>query len=242
MQYILIPTFNESENLPLLFSRITSLEKKDSIFYVFVDDGSFDNTATIIQNYFSNKWNYKLITKESNQGPGHSFNLGFEWILTHSNSEKDIIITMEADNTSDITILPRMITISELGYDLVLASVYAQGGGFEKTSLFRKVISLIANMLFRSFYGVKVLTLSSFYRVYSVSIVQKIKENNKQIIEEKGFICMLEILLKAIKENATVIEVPMILKSEMRKGKSKMKILKTTKAYLLFLLKKSFKN
>jgi dolichol-phosphate mannosyltransferase len=239
MLYILIPTFNEADNIPELFSNITKVKYDEEVFYVFVDDGSNDGTVEIIMSYFSNRQNFQLITKNKNQGPGDSFNIGFKWILTNSDSEKDIVVTMEADNTSDITILPRMLTISKLGYDLVLASVYAQGGGFEKTSIFRKVISLIANMLFRSFYGVKVLTLSSFYRVYSVSILQKIKQNNTEIIEEKGFICMLEILLKAIKEKASVIEVPMILKSEMRKGKSKMKIIRTTKAYLRFLIKKS---
>ena len=240
--YYLIPTYNESDNIPELLSRITKINNIESTFYVFVDDCSSDNTLNILSSYLKSYKNFHIISKEKNQGPGHSFNLGFEWILSHSTSIDDIIITMEADNTSDISILPKMITISQLGYDIVLASVYAQGGGFDKTSFFRKTISLIANMLFRSIYGVKVLTLSSFYRIYSISILQKIKQNNKQIIEEKGFICMLEILLKAIKEQASVIEVPMILKSEMRKGKSKMKIFKTTKAYLRFLLKKSIQK
>jgi len=239
MLYILIPTFNEAVNIPELFAKITNVKYNEDVFYIFVDDSSNDGTVDLIMSYFGNRQNFRLITKNKNQGPGDSFNIGFKWILTNSDSEKDIVVTIEADNTSDITILPLMLAISKLGYDLVLASVYAQGGGFEKTSVFRKVISLIANMLFRSFYGVKVLTLSSFYRVYSVSILQKIKQNNTEIIEEKGFICMLEILLKAIKEKASVIEVPMILKSEMRKGKSKMKIIRTTKAYLRFLIKKS---
>ena len=147
---------------------------------------------------------------------------------------------MEGDNTSDISILPHMIKISEMGYDLVLASAYAQGGGFEKTSLIRKIISFFANMLFRAFFNIKVLTLSSFYRVYKITLIKSIKIAYGSIIREKGFICMLEILIKAIHVHAKIIEVPMLLKSDQRKGKSKMKLITNTLSYLRFLL--SFKN
>ncbi|MEJ0054768.1 MAG: hypothetical protein WDN75_03440 [Bacteroidota bacterium] len=87
----------------------------------------------------------------------------------------------------------------------------------------------------RFVFNVKVLTLSSFYRVYKVSLVRKIKARNTHIIKEHGFICALELLIKSIQVNAHVIEVPMLLKSDMRKGKSKMKIFKTSWEYLRFL-------
>ena len=130
-----------------------------------------------------------------------------------------------------------MITIHKLGFDLVLASVYAQGGGFEGTTFFRKFISTIANLIFRFFFDIKVLTLSSFYRLYSISLLRKIEANNDVIIAENGFLCMLEILLKAIRQKATIIEIPMRLHSAKRKGKSKMKIMKTSWEYFKFLCK-----
>ena len=130
-----------------------------------------------------------------------------------------------------------MLQINNLGYDLVLASVYAQGGGFDKTSFFRKLISSVANLLFRYFFNLKVLTLSSFYRVYNVSLLRKIKSEYGIIIKEKGFICMLEILLKSVNVNAKIIEVPMVLKSDLRQGKSKLKIVKTSYAYFKFLIR-----
>ena len=236
--YFLIPVFNESLNLATLAENIIPLYPNHHKFYIFVDDGSTDQTIPLLHSLFAGG-NVKVIEKEANIGPGDSFNRGFEWILDHSNDDEDIIITMEGDNTSDISILPHMIKISEMGYDLVLASAYAQGGGFEKTSLIRKIISFFANMLFRAFFNIKVLTLSSFYRVYKITLIKSIKIEYNSIIREKGFICMLEILIKAIHVHAKIIEVPMMLKSDQRKGKSKMKIITNTLSYLRFLL--SFK-
>jgi len=130
-----------------------------------------------------------------------------------------------------------MLSLNHMGYDLVLASVYAQGGGFEKTSFLRKFISATANFIFRFLFDVKVLTLSSFYRVYSVSLLQQIQGKFTTIIKETGFVCMLEILIKAIHCHAKVIEVPMQLHSSKRVGKSKMKIVKTTLQYFGFLIR-----
>ena len=206
-------------------------------FYLFVDDCSTDNSVVLVNSLFG-KTKYHIITKEQNRGPGDSFNIGFEWILMNSDN-KSKIVTLEGDNTSDLSILSNMITISNLGFELVLASIYAQGGGFDKTSLLRKVISLIANMLLRFIYDIKVLTLSSFYRVYDINLLIKIKNKYDVIIREPGFISMIEILIKAIKLNSTIIEVPMTLSSKNRIGKSKMKIMKTTFSYLRFLFKKN---
>lgn len=233
--YILIPTYNEALNVPLLAKNILNIDFQEQIKIIFVDDNSSDNTVELLKLHFKGQ-NFRVLQKKENKGPGDSFNQGFERILQDSNNINDIVITMEADNTSDFSILNRMITNSKLGYDLVLASVYAQGGGFEKTSFIRILLSFFANMFFRAFFNVKVLTLSSFYRIYKISLLKKIKEKHNIIIEEKGFISMLEILVKSIKCNAEIIEIPMILKSENRKGKSKMKIVKTSVSYLKFFV------
>jgi hypothetical protein len=159
-----------------------------------------------------------------------------EWILSHSyQHDKDLIITLEGDNTSDLGILDTMLMLSLAGYSLVLASVYAQGGGFKDTTFFRKVVSFVANQVLRFAFDIKTLTLSSFYRIYHLEIIARIKKKHTVIIESPGFICMIEILLKAIRADAKIIEVPMTLTSSVRKGKSKMKILKTSWAYIKFL-------
>ncbi|PCJ81860.1 MAG: hypothetical protein COA57_13760 [Flavobacteriales bacterium] len=233
--YFLIPVYNEAANIELLHQNLTNVLEGEQKFYVFVDDCSSDDSIKILREKFAGT-DFHIIEKEQNLGPGDSFNKGFNWISENSGNQNNIIITIEADNTSDLSILPKMIAISKLDYELVLASVYSQGGGFEKTNLFRKLISFAANMAFRLFFNINVQTLSSFYRVYHLSLIRKIKQHNAYIIREKGFICMLEILIKAIKENASIIEVPTVSKSGSRAGKSKMKIFKTTLSYLDFLI------
>jgi dolichol-phosphate mannosyltransferase len=238
MIYFLIPVYNEIDNLDQLCNSLKNVLPEYDKYFVFADDGSRDGSQAKIKQLLANE-KYTVLGDGTNNGPGYAFNMGFEWILQNAkDTEKDIIVTIEADNTSDLDILPVMVKNNEMGFDLVLASVYAQGGGFDKTSFFRRIISLTANLVLRFAFDLKVLTLSSFYRVYKVSIIKKIKENNVAIITEPGFICMIEILLKSIRVNATVLEVPMTLSSLKRKGKSKMKVFKTMISYFTFLIKK----
>ena len=142
---------------------------------------------------------------------------------------------MEADNTSDINLVESMIALNKIGFDIVLASIYCQGGSFVKTSTLRKFLSLIANILLRFIFDIKVQTLSSFYRLYSIKSIIKIKDNYTKIISENGFICMVELLIKLIKQETKIIEIPMKLDSSNRKGKSKMKLIKTSLYYIKFI-------
>ena len=241
MIYILIPVYNESKNIQNLFIEVKNILPEYEKLFVFSDDGSSDNSIEIINSEFSTI-PHKIISDGINRGPGGAFNIGFEWILQNSNNAEDIVITMEADCTSDITLLPKMVSIHKAGFNLVLASVYAQGGGFDGTTLFRKFVSSIANLAFRFLFNIKVLTLSSFYRLYSIDLLRKIKKNNPTIISETGFICMVEILVKAIYQHATIIEVPMTLNSKKRSGSSKMKIFKTSIEYFKFFLKRGLQK
>ena len=239
MIYILIPIFNEEQNITNLYNELEKYSFDEDYFFVFSDDGSTDNTKNGIERHFSNDKTI-VLGDGINRGPGAAFNVGFDWILEHSKNDKDRVVTIEADCTSDLEILPVMMTLNKLNFDLVLASVYSQGGGFDSTGLFRKFISSVANLLYRFAFNIKVQTISSFYRVYSVSLLKKIKTKHSILIEENGFICMLEILIKAIHSEAKIIEVPMVLKSTKRLGKSKMKIVKTTMDYIKFLFKIKF--
>jgi len=235
MIFFLIPVFNESANLKNLYGELTAWQGKNEIHYVFSDDGSKDGSRELAAKLFEKK-SFTVLGDGVNRGPGAAFNAGFEWILKNSKPE-DTIVTIEADCTSDLGILDVMLNLQTMGFDLVLASVYAQGGGFEKTSLFRKFISAAANFMFRFLFNVKVLTLSSFYRVYQVSLLQRIQSKFNGIITESGFICMLEVLIRSIHCDARIIEVPMQLHSSKRVGQSNMKVMKTTMQYFKYLLK-----
>jgi dolichol-phosphate mannosyltransferase len=232
--FYLIPVYNEEENISELCKNLSALNLGYTNFFVFVDDKSTDNTIESIKK--NCKENYTVLTKEKNIGPGDSFNLGFEWILNNFKTKEDRIVTLEGDNTSDLNILSQMISISQIGFDLVLASVYAQGGGIKKTNLWRYFLSLIGNLVVRFIINLKVQTLSSFFRVYTLDILLNLKKQFEIIIEEKGYISMVEVLYKSSLINAKIIEVPMILDPSKRKGSSKMKVFKTIIDYIKFLI------
>lgn len=241
MIYILIPVYNEIENLHSLFEELTECFSNYDTFYVFSDDGSTDGSQAKLKELFSNE-GHIVLGDGTNLGPGHAFNSGFEWILQNSKDpENDKIISMEADCTADLSIIGKMVKISDIGFDLVLASVYMQGGELEKTTWLRKLLSFFANMILRFKFDIKVLTLSSFYRLYSVRLIKKIKDKYSVIINENGFISMIEILLKAIKVRASIIEIPARLLSDKRNGVSKMKKFKTLISYLKFLSRTNIK-
>ncbi|MFM7023277.1 MAG: glycosyltransferase family 2 protein [Flavobacteriales bacterium] len=233
MIYILIPVFNEEQNIENLFNELNALKLDEEVFFVFADDGSSDKSVELLGLYFAGK-NHIVLKNGENKGPGYTFNHGFTWILENAKSDSDRVVTMEADTTSDLGILPHMLTISGMGYDLVLASVYAQGGGFDQTSFIRKFLSSLSNAAIRFLLGIQVNTYTSFYRVYHIGLLRRIKNKYPQLITENGFICKLEILMKAVKTGVKIVEVPMLLQSTKRKGKSKMKILKTSIEYLRF--------
>ena len=239
MIYFLIPFLNEEQNLNRLVANLTSVCTDYEKFYVFVDDGSTDGSAALLNSLLKNH-KYKILGDGKNHGPGYSFNSGFDWILQQSNNQNDKIVTIEADNTSDLGIAHNMVKISEFGYDLVLASPYAQGGGLQKTPMHRKFLSFMANLVVRNLLNIHAQSLSNFYRVCNISLLQSMKKSYSQILKESGFICMLEFLFKAIQLNASIIEVPMVLHSNARNGKSKMKLVKTSFEWINFVLKNKF--
>lgn len=233
MIFFLIPVHNEAANLKNLHGELSSWPSNERVHYVFSDDGSTDGSGKMISELFDGK-TCTVLGDGINRGPGAAFNTGFEWILKNS-TPQDRVVTLEADCTSDLGILNIMLMLNEAGYDLVLSSVYAQGGGFDKTSFFRKFVSAVANFTFRFLFDVKILTLSSFYRVYSVALLKRIQEKYSRMITERGFVCMLEILVRSIYCNAKIIEVPTQLHSSKRIGSSNMKVVKTTFQYCRFL-------
>lgn len=238
MIYFLAPFYNEEEFLTKFLSDLTksaSEVAKNKYTIILVDDGSRDKSLQIAES-FKKKFPLTIISYKPNKGVDNAFKLGFEKIFK-TTKEDDLIVTLESDNTSDFGILHKMIEKSRNGADIVLASCYAKGGGIYGTGAFRQVASRMANLILYLIFPIKgVKTYSSFYRVYKAESLKKIwKAYGNNLIEQKGFACMVEILIKCSKLPVKIEEVPMILRWENRRGKSKMKIDKTVIGYALLV-------
>lgn len=242
MIYFIIPAYNEAENIVKLTHEIAAhlLSSQSKYEIVIIDDGSGDNTAEIIQN-MSKSHPLICVKHETNKGVGQAFRTGFENVLPRA-SDDDIVITKEADNTSDPAIMKDMINGIQEGQDIILASCYAKAGGIEGTNFLRVFISSIANFLLRRFFPVQgVCTYSSFYRAYKVSILRKFFGTyGENAIKEDGFACMVEMLVKIHRITRKIKEVPMTLKGNLRKGKSKMRVIRTIADYLKLIVRLKF--
>jgi dolichol-phosphate mannosyltransferase len=233
--YLVIPLFNESANIQRLSDSLRTTSGKLSTRYkvhiIFVDDGSWDGTPATIEE-FCRDLQKTIIHHEQNMGPGYAFGSAFEFV-GHLLKSGDWVCTMEGDNTSNIDLLNQMFQRSLEGYDVMFASPYMYGGGFTNTDGLRKFFSFMANTYVREFLGIPgIFTVSSFFRLHKGEVIQSLqKVYGDRIISSTGFECMIEMTMKLVFMKARISEVPMVLDSSKRIGKSKMPKMRTVLGY-----------
>jgi dolichol-phosphate mannosyltransferase len=238
MIYFMIPMYNEAANLPVLLASLLqwTLRCGEHCHLIAVDDGSTDDTAEILRGF--DGLPTTVVRHRSNLGVASAFESGFRAWSELSVGTCDLLVTLEADNTSSLSILKEMVERARAGFDLVLASCYAPGGTIVGTNFVRTSLSFCANLILRCTPGMPgVCTFSSFYRVYRGSFLRRaMAAYGDRMIEETGFVCVVELLLKFGLVGARICEVPLRLDGAQRKGASKMKVTRTIRGYLhLFL-------
>jgi dolichol-phosphate mannosyltransferase len=236
---MLIPVFNERQNISTLLEGVEAKSSDllrsapaNSLKLLLLDDGSTDGTAEAAEG-IPVSFSLQVVRNARNCGPGSAFASGFEHLGKHV-QDQDFVITLEGDNTSRLETACRMLVRMREGYDAVLASPYAYGGGFQHTSLHRLILSHGANALLKSAVGIHgIHTMSSFFRVMRGSLLTDLRAAfGERVIERTGFECMAELLIKMILLGATISEVEMVLDSSKRAGRSKMRLLPTIRGYL----------
>lgn len=230
---VVIPAFNEEENLAQLFADLEERRElcDDAIRIVIVDDGSSDLTPTLIEAY-DGRLPVELLRFEENQGPGAAFRAGFERALELV-PDDGLIVTLEADGTGDLEALPRMLAAARGGADVVLAD-----WKMSNVAAHRRFCSAAAGYVVRKALGIDAKTVSSFFRVYRATILRAaFAKHGDRLIRESGFACKAEILAKMAGMGARIVEEPVALDWSRRNGESKMPVLKTMVAYWRMLFR-----
>ncbi|MGA9115212.1 MAG: glycosyltransferase [Bacteroidota bacterium] len=231
---VVLPAFNEEKNLPPLIDRIgAALSCLDSPFRILVvDDGSTDGTADAARSA-ALSLPVELIRHPRNLGLGAAMRTGFASARSGGGS----VVTMDADNSHDPILIPRMIRLLEEGHDVVIASRFRTGGREIGVPPHRRVLSHAAGGMMRilvRYPGVR--DYSCGYRAYGAGVLSRLAERfGENFVREQGFACMFEILLKLKAVGARATEVPLVLRYDLKRGASKMRVGRTMLRYTALL-------
>jgi dolichol-phosphate mannosyltransferase len=227
---VVLPAYNEERDLPPLLDRIGQSLSASELDYTIlvVDDGSTDRTAELTRDA-AKRWPVSLLQHPKNKGLGAAVLSGLQAAM----KTDGIVITMDADNSHDPSVIPAMVKLASDSYDLVIASRFQPGGQEVGVPGLRKVFSHTASFLLGVFFPYKnVRDYSAGYRAYRASILRRLRDAyGDTFIRERGFACMLEVLLKIRSIGGRATEIPLILRYDMKAGASKMRVARTVRSY-----------
>jgi len=244
MIYIVLPAYNEEKTLPPLLREIREnmIESGNPYKVLIVEDGSTDGTAMAIREAAATM-PVEEIRHEVNRGLSEALKSGLS-VAQREASSRDIIITMDSDNTHTPGLILRMTRLIREGYDVVIGSRYTPGARVVGVPFYRRVLSYFASLLFRILFPIRgVKDYTSGYRAYRANVIQDMfRYYGNDFINRPGFSCMVDILLKIRRHNAIVGEAPLILRYDLKEGESKMRVARTIWETLSLVLQRILEN
>ncbi len=222
---IVMPTYNESENIIPLLKKIFVFERKNRNKYGFslkvlvVDDNSPDGTAKMVMTYQKNNSKVHILIRKQKQGLGMAYIAGMKYALKTINP--DIIFEMDADHSHDPKEIYPMIAAIEEGADFVIGSRYISGAGIEKGwGIHRYIMSSLARSITRTGLSLGAIKdCSGGYRAIRREVLHKIDLN---YLEVKGYAFQAALLEAAVHEEFKVVEVPIFFNNR-NAGNSKLR-------------------
>jgi dolichol-phosphate mannosyltransferase len=223
---LIMPAYNESEGVKQTAEAVRSilayLQKKYAVEVIFVNDGSKDNTAELLQAEFQANRNVRVVSHDRNRGLGAAIRTGFQ------NATGDIVITTDFDGTYPLNTIPQLLSKMLVEkVDIVTASPYHPQGSVEGVPRYRLLFSFGASLLYRILVSWRIHTWTALYRAYRRSVVENVS------FESNDFLAGTELLVKAIRMGYTVSEFPTTLHVRTF-GQSSIKIARVTLLHLKF--------
>lgn len=201
--YVVIPTYNEAENIPPLLDQLIALQRDLRI--IIVDDNSPDGTGRIVDEYAQRYPGVVIpIHRAGKLGLGtahiagfeHAFRLGAQWILS-----------MDADFSHHPRYIPSMIDKAATGYDLVIGSRYVKDGGTSRFPLWRKLLSSSANFTAHLLVGLSAHDTTAAFRLYRREVLESVEFEK---IFSSGYSFLIEMLYIIQSKGWKIGEVPIV--------------------------------
>lgn len=220
---VIVPTYNEAENLKVLIPEL--VEKLKPFEIIVVDDNSPDDTVQVMTDLTADYPQAKLLVRRDERGIGSAIAKGYD------EAAGDVLLSIDADLSMKIEDTAILLNKLEEGCDVVVGSRYIPGGQNRKEAFLPRMASVIGNIVFDKVFKLPVHDVSMNFRVLKKSVWNQIKT------VEQDNVMLLEMLVNAHRKGFKVTEIPTIFGDRIM-GESKTNIRKLIPRYIEFIWKR----
>ena len=223
---VVVPTYNEADNITAVCERIRSALADAEI--VVVDDGSPDGTAARAREVGERIGRVTVLERSAKEGLGAAYRAGFAWAIEHG---AEICVQLDADLSHDPAALPALVSNVEHGADLAIGSRYVPGGIIEDWPWRRRALSRWGNRYVAGVLGLAVNDATAGVRAYSVAALQRMDYAS---VGAEGYGFQVEMTHRLVRAEGKIVEFPITFR-ERTAGESKLSNGIVGEAFLLVL-------
>jgi dolichol-phosphate mannosyltransferase len=196
---VLIPTYNERENISLIVSRLRAAVPEADV--LVLDDNSPDGTGAVADRLAVGDAQVRVLHRTNKEGLGAAYLAGFDWALERG---YDVLVEMDADGSHQPEQLPSLLA-ALAGADVALGSRWVPGGSVVNWPMHRKALSRGGNLYVRLFLGMPVGDATGGFRAYRASALRTL---DLQDVNSLGYCFQVDLVWRAIRAGLDVVEVP----------------------------------
>ena len=209
---VLIPTYNERDNLAAIVGRVRAAVPDVDI--VVLDDNSPDGTGEVADALAASDPAVRVIHRPGKEGLGRAYLDGFAWAIE---AGYDAVVEMDADGSHQPEHLPALLAAAQEA-DVVIGSRWVRGGSIVNWPLHRKALSVGGNVYTRLMLGIPVHDATAGFRVYRTSALRALGLGD---VASQGYCFQVDLTWRAVRQELTIVEVPIEF-VEREVGQSKM--------------------
>jgi len=196
---VLIPMYNERENVSLIVSRVRAAVPEADV--LVLDDNSPDGTGQVADQLAAADGQVRVLHRKSKEGLGAAYLAGFAWALEHG---YDVMVEMDADGSHQPEQLGSLLG-ALAGADVVLGSRWVPGGSVVNWPFHRKFLSVGGNLYVRVLLGMPIGDATGGFRAYRASALRTLDLHK---VASQGYCFQVDLAWRAIRAGLTVVEVP----------------------------------
>ena len=209
---VIIPTYNEIDNISELIDKILSLDC--SLDILFIDDNSPDGTGEFLKGVSKERYNIHLISRDGKMGLGTAYISGFKWAIKNN---YDYVLQMDADLSHNPADIPILLS-SAKKYDLVIGSRYLDGFNVVNWPLRRLLLSYFANLYVRALIGIPLYDSTGGFKCFNTRVLRNIDLDR---IASEGYSFQIEMNYESWINNFQIKEISIVF-TDRTIGQSKM--------------------